>query len=90
MLSIGVKMVMKNINDYNEDRAIELAKKLNQKLKEPYDDEEQLEKLGKSIWGYANGNIKNNRLHYKLKSDVFSVLREIRGSKALTPLPQLQ
>ena len=75
MLSIGVKMVMKNINDYNEDRAIELAKKLNQKLKEPYDDEEQLEKLGKSIWGYANGNIKNNPL--KLSNDDYDIVSKI-------------
>ncbi|MBT5171413.1 MAG: hypothetical protein HOL90_03955 [Candidatus Nitrosopelagicus sp.] len=75
MLSIGVKMVMKNINDYNEERAIELAKKLNQKLKEPYDDEEQLEKLGKSIWGYANGNIKNNPL--KLSNDDYDIVSKI-------------
>ena len=75
MLSIGVKMVMKNINDYNEDRAIELAKKLNQKLKQPYDDEEQLEKLGKSIWAYANGNIKNNPL--KLSNDDYDIVSKL-------------
>ena len=75
LLSIGVKMVMKNINDYNEDRAIELAKKLNQKLKEPYDDDERIKELGKWIWNYANGNIKNSPL--KLSNDDYDTVSKI-------------
>ena len=75
MLSIGVKMIMKNINDYNEDRAIELANKLNQTLKEPYNDEKQIKELGKSILQYAKKNIKNNP--NKFDNDDFDIVADL-------------
>jgi phage/plasmid-associated DNA primase len=75
MLSIGVKMVMRNINEYNEEKAIELANKLNQKLKEPYNDEEQIKELGKSIWQYAKRNIKNNPI--KFNDDKFDQVADL-------------
>ena len=89
MLSIGVRIVMKNINDYTEEKAILLAKKMNATLKEPYNDHIKVESLGKSIWQYAKGNIKNNPIRFTnddfdqvadliLKSEYFHAIEENR------------
>ena len=90
MLSIGVRIVMKNINDYTEEKTILLAKKMNATLKEPYNDDIKVKTLGKSIWQYAKGNIKNNPIRFTnddfdqvadliLKSNYFHVIEENRS-----------
>ncbi len=75
MLQIGVKTVMKNINDYTEEKTILLAKKMNAMLKEPYNDDIKVKTLGKSIWQYAKGNIKNNPI--KLTNDNFDIVADL-------------